>query len=70
MVELILRNKSLDVDSLDEDGTNCFWLASYYGYGEIMKLLAEAGADVLNFDKDGNNALHTACKKNNICVVQ
>lgn len=66
MVELILKNKSLDINITDETGTNSFWLACFYGYGEIIKLVAEAGADVLNKDKDGNNALHMACKRNNI----
>jgi len=40
-------------------------MAAYYGHGEIMKVLAEAGANILNSNiHSGNNGLHLAALKN------
>ena len=37
----ILKNPSTDVQASDDvSGINSFWLASYYGHGKCMRLLA------------------------------
>ena len=62
MMELILLNKSLDVNVKDpKTGINAFWIAACFRYGLIMKQLAEAGIDVLVQNNRGMNALHIAC---------
>ena len=35
-----------------------------------MKVLAEAGADIFNADENGNNALHLACRKQNLEILE
>jgi hypothetical protein len=48
-MKAILRNKSVDIQVKDKiTGVNSFWLAAYNGHGEIMKLLAENGIDIMN----------------------
>ena len=58
----MLENKKLDVNKKDENGLNSFWIAARYGNGEIIRVLAEAGIDIYNTDKRGNNALHLSAK--------
>mgnify|MGYP001078576466 CR=1 FL=1 len=71
MMSLVLKNPTVDINVVDAaTGTNSFWYSSVYGFGDVMKLLAEAGADVLNCDHDGNNALHMACKNGNDKIVK
>jgi ankyrin repeat protein len=72
MVSAILQNPSLNINVEDPvTGVNSFWLASYFGHGDIMQLLAEAGIDVLNKHKLTNsNALHVAVERNHIHIVR
>lgn len=50
---------------------NSFWLASYYGHGQVMKLLAEKGIDIFNtYYKNGNTVLHTAILKNYLNITK
>lgn len=51
-------------------GVNAFWLAAKFGQGNIMRVLAENGINVLNTDSKGRNALHLATKKNHLNVVK
>ena len=59
-MRLILENKMIDINKKDSEGLNAFWIACICGNGEVMKVLAERGIDILNTDKIGNNVLHTA----------
>ena len=45
-------------------------MSAFYGNFEIMKRLAEAGADIYSRNHNGSNALHIAVKKNNVDVVK
>jgi ankyrin repeat protein len=60
MMQLILKNHTVDINFRDNNGLNCFSIGAYYGHGELMKLLAEAGINLLEVDNFGNNALHMA----------
>ena len=54
-----------------DSGCNAFWFAAYYGRGKVMKLLAEAGIDVLNEHKTTQaNALHVAVQRNHLRIVE
>ena len=46
-VKLMLENKMLDIEKKNPDGTNSFWIAARFGKGDVMKVLAEHGIDVL-----------------------
>lgn len=57
----LLLNPTVDINCLDpHTGVNSFWIASAYGAGESMKVLAEAGIDIYNSNEEGLNALHIA----------
>lgn len=61
-VKLMLENQMIDINKEDEDGLNAFWIAARCGHGDIMRVLAEAGINIYNTDKKGNNALHLAAR--------
>jgi len=65
VVRVLLQNKRLVLDVVDEStGVNSFWLAAYYGRGECMGLLANAGINILNTHRfTKSNALHVACER-------
>ena len=58
----MLENPTIDINVCDRDsGVNSFWIAAFYGHGQIMALLAEQGVDIFNKNnKTGSNALHIA----------
>ena len=62
VLEILLTNPGIDLNYQDEEtGCNSFWLASMYGKGGAMNLLASKGIDILNKHKEtGKNALHVA----------
>ena len=62
VLEIMLKNPSLDLDMVDpKHGCNAFWYASFYGKTHVMRILAEAGIDVLCKDKLTHaNALHVS----------
>jgi ankyrin repeat protein len=50
------------VDS--KTGTNAFWIACFYGRGECVGLLANAGVDIFNKHSETNsNGLHVAIER-------
>lgn len=71
-IKIFLQNLSLDLNAVEkESGCNAFWFAAYYGRGACMKLLAEAGIDVLNEHKTTKaNALHVAVQRNHLSIVK
>ena len=64
-MKVILSNPTIDIHVVEKNtGVNAFWLATFYGHGEIMSLLAEAGIDIMiKHNKTLNNALHVACER-------
>ena len=64
IIKVMLENDEIDLNVEDkENGVNAFWLASWYGRGEAMNLLANAGINVLSTNQFKNNALHIAIKR-------
>ena len=60
MIQLMLKNKNLDIEVKDKSGINAFWIACFFGHGNIMYNLANFGIDVLSCNQIGINALHLA----------
>ena len=48
IVEIVASSKNINLNIVDEEtGTNAFWLAVFYGRGEVASLLATRGIDIL-----------------------
>jgi ankyrin repeat protein len=64
-LKLILENNQTQVDVVDnKTGTNAFWVACFYGRGECVSLLANAGVNLFNKHKETNsNGLHVAIER-------
>ena len=61
-LEVLLSNLGVDLDICEESsGVNAFWFAAFFGRGKCLKLLAEAGINILTNHRDTRaNALHVA----------
>jgi ankyrin repeat protein len=72
MMKAILKNPTVDINVCDpHTGVNSFWLAAFFGHGDVMQILGENGIDVLNQHKESkSNALHIAVEKNNPKMVR
>lgn len=66
----MLENKMLDIQKLDKEGLNAFWIACRYGHGSVMRILAEHGIDIFCRDKHGFNVLHLASKFKHINILE
>ena len=57
-----MKSVTIDINYIDkETGTNAFWIAAYYGRGECVSFLANAGANILiKHNESQSNALHVA----------
>ena len=71
-IELMLQNKSVDINAIEQKtSVNSFWIASYYGHGEAMSVLAKHGIDVLNRNTvTKSNALHVAVERQFPSIVK
>ena len=65
IMEAILENTKTDIEKCDErTGVNAFWLSAYFGRGDLMVLLAQAGINIFNTHLEShNNALHIATER-------
>ena len=63
---------NIDVDIKDEQtGTNAFWLAAFYGRGEVLAVLANVGANILiKHPETKSNALHVAIERKHFMVAK
>lgn len=68
-VNIMLNNKTVEVNRIDSFGVNAFWISAFYGHLSIMKRLMEKGADIYCRNHNGSNVLHISVKKNNFGVV-
>ena len=70
-MSVMIKNPTIDLEVCEpETGVNAFWMAAFYGHGNVMKVLAEAGIDIFNKNLlTGSNVLHIAVQKNFLNVV-
>ena len=71
-VEVLVSNPNCNINATNpHNGCNAFWFASYYGRGECLTILAEAGIDIFNVHRPSKaNALHIAAKMKHTGVVE
>jgi len=64
-LKVILENQQTKIDVVDnQTGTNAFWVACFYGRGECVGLLANAGVDIFNkHSETSSNGLHVAIER-------
>jgi len=70
MLNLMMANKTLDVNKTDRFGVNAFWIAAFYGRIEFLQILLTCKANIYATNQNGSNALHIAVKRNNLEVVK
>ena len=65
IVEIVASSKNINLNIVDEEtGTNAFWLAVFYGRGEVASHLATKGIDILCKHKETqSNALHISIER-------
>lgn len=68
-LEIVLKNKNLDLNAENQSGVNAFWVACRFGHGEIMRRLAMSKIDVLTKDRNGVNCLHLAVQRDHGHIV-
>jgi ankyrin repeat protein len=70
-LEVLLQNPQANIDAVEEyTGANAFWFAAYFGRGQAMRTLAEAGANVLDCHKSTEeNALHVAVQHKDYTIL-
>ena len=59
-VKLLINQTSIDINVQDSYGFTPIYEASHWGYIEIIKILAKAGADPNIATIDGSTPIHTA----------
>ena len=71
-LRVLVRNPILDLNAEDEkSGANAFWTAAFYGRGECMGILSEAGIDILSTNKHTKtNALHLAIERKHYNIAK
>ena len=69
MLRLILMNKTVDINLENEQGVNAFWIACFFGHGQIMKTLADKSINIFTKNKEDVNVMHLAVEKNHIKIV-
>lgn len=53
VLEVLLRNLGVNLDICEEtSGVNAFWFAAFFGRGKCLKLLAEAGINIITKHKE------------------
>ena len=70
MINLIFQNNKVDVNKTDKYGVNAFWIASFYGHIETMRVLVQHKVDIYARNQNGSNALHMAVKRDNVEVIK
>ena len=70
-LEILLQNPQANIDAVEEyTGATAFWFAAYFGRGHALRILAEAGANVLGCHKiTEENALHVAVLHKDYTIV-
>lgn len=69
MINLVLMNKTVDIEVKNESGVNAFWIACNYGHGGVMRKLAELGINIFCFNEQRINSLHLAVTKDHLSIV-
>ena len=66
---LMVKSGSVDINGKDEHGQTPLFHASMRGMVEVVRALAEAGADLNQAMNDGATTLYIASQKGHVDVV-
>lgn len=69
-VESLLKDRSVDLNSINDDGMTALHFAAEAGDGLTLRLLLDYGALVDAVDHQGNSPLHLAVNKNSFAAAQ
>ena len=70
MIDLMLKNKNINIHVENEHGVNAFWVAAFYGHGTIMTILAKRSINTLSKNFKHVNALHLAVTQDHLHIVK
>jgi ankyrin repeat protein len=70
VLELLLANKKLDLETKDESGQTALILGSQFGYEKVVQMLLDQGAEVNTEGGDYDNALQVSSAGGHEKVVQ
>ncbi|XP_046564994.1 putative ankyrin repeat protein RF_0381 [Haliotis rubra] len=70
IVEKVLADSKIDVDSSDRYGRTAVMEAVKQGYEQVFDILVGYGCDISHIDNDGNNVLHVACRGGHVAMVE
>ena len=70
IVELLLLQPMIDIDSIDDNGNNALIWASFLGNSMIVKKLVYAGADIDIRDSEGKTALQCAIEQRREDIIE
>jgi ankyrin repeat protein len=68
-INLMLCNPGLDIEKVDKNGVNAFFMAAYHGHIPVMRRLMEKGIDMFHKNANGSNVLHIAVKREQMDVI-
>ncbi|KAI9281028.1 ankyrin repeat-containing domain protein [Sporodiniella umbellata] len=63
IVQLLIEEFAVRVDSVDKEGETALLKAAYNGHYSVVHYLLESNANLHHKDKDGWTALHNACSR-------
>ena len=70
MIKLLLMNKNIDIQVVNEHGVNAYWIACMYGHGVVMSTLAEHDINLFCINRYKVNVLHLAVSRNYVGIVE
>ncbi|KAI9483523.1 MAG: ankyrin repeat-containing domain protein [Benjaminiella poitrasii] len=70
IVQCLVEEYSINVDSTDKEGETALLKAAYHGHYHVIEYLLDHHANIHQKDKDGWTALHNACSKGYFRIVR
>jgi len=69
IIDLICKNKEIEVETQDKNGYNCLYYATYYGRLKVVQHLKEKWCVPYKKSKNGTTCLHVAVRRGHTKLV-